>query len=137
MYAYSHGVASLSTTIFNPIRPDGGWFSTPTWVNSMPAFYGWGKISHLLMVFQVGASINLWWNQIFGLLWIFFQNRASKTPSCPDFRAKNVFFHILSIFFITNHAFFFMKFNSTWNYLSFELNKSYMARFLKKLRFYP
>ena len=90
---------------FNPIRTREGIFSSPPRVNLMASFLGWSKNFQLLMVFQVETSINFWWSQIFGLLWNLFQNWASKTPSRPDFRAKNAFFHFLSIFCITNHAF--------------------------------
>ena len=85
--------------------PGGGIFSSRPRVNFMPSFLEWRKNFQLLMVFQVEAPSNFWWNQIFGLLWKIFENWVSKTPSRPDFRAKNAFFHFLSIFCITNHAF--------------------------------
>ena len=60
---------------FNPIKPGGGGvFSSRPRVNFMPSFLGWCKNFHLLMVFQVEAPSNFWWNQIFGLLWNFFEN---------------------------------------------------------------
>ena len=95
----------LNRVAFLTYQTRGGDIFIPPRVNLMASFLGWSKNFQLLMVFQVETSINFWWSQIFGLLWNLFQNWASKTPSRPDFRAKNVFFHFLSIFCITNHAF--------------------------------
>ena len=127
-----HWAICLSICIcsyINPIRPGEGIFLSPPRVNLMASFLGWSKNFQLLVVFQVETSINFWWSQIFGLLWNLFQNWASKTPSRPDFRAKNAFFHFLSIFCITNHAF------SSWIWILYTITflLRYITSFLVKI----